>query len=158
MDTTYTASYTSDTLDEDLRKLDFTYNKADDLRDLLVEKLTPVVMDMQFDTKVVDREGAAALDSQMNVVKTYMDLLNDKEKSIKTKIDVKSKQKELVSNGQLIETFVSSIKEANKNRIANKQKNSSIMEDAEELLETRVSIDNIVIAEGELREDPTDLA
>lgn len=158
MDTTYTASYTSDTLDEDLRKLDFTYNKADDLRDLLVEKLTPVVMDMQFDTKVVDREGAAALDSQMNVVKTYMDLLNDKEKSIKTKIDVKSKQKELVSNGQLIETFVSSIKEANKNRIANKQKNSSIMEDAEELLETRVAIDNIVIAEGELREDPTDLA
>mgnify|MGYP001343509641 CR=1 FL=1 len=157
MDTTYTASYTSDTLDEDLRKLDFTYNKADDLRDLLVEKLTPVVMDMQFDTKVVDREGAAALDSQMNVVKTYMDLLNDKEKSIKTKIDVKSKQKELVSNGQLIETFVSSIKEANKNRIANKQKNSSIMEDAEELLETRVAIDNIVIAEGELREDPTDL-
>jgi hypothetical protein len=124
----------------------------------LVEKLTPVVMDMQFDTKVVDREGAAALDSQMNVVKTYMDLLNDKEKSIKTKIDVKSKQKELVSNGQLIETFVSSIKEANKNRIANKQKNSSIMEDAEELLETRVAIDNIVIAEGELREDPTDLA
>lgn len=154
----YVATYTPDTLDDDLKKFDKTYNTTADLRQQLLDKLTPVVMNINIVTEVVDRDSAAALDSQMGVIKTFTDILNDTDKAIKTKVDMKTKQKEEVGAGQLIGAFMDTLKLAHKTRAENSAKASSIAMTAESALEERVAQDAIIISEGELRDSSTDLS
>lgn len=154
----YTATYTPDTLDDDLKKFDKTYNTTSDLRQQLLDKLTPVVMNININTEVVDRDSAAALDSQMGVIKTFTDILNDTDKAIKTKVDMKTRQKEEVGAGQLIGSFMDALKLAHKTRAENSLNASSIAASADSELEELVAKHDIVISEGELRDNAMDLS
>lgn len=154
---TYISNYSTDTLEEDLKKFDHTYNTTASIRQQLVDKLTPVVMKLNINTEVIDRDSAAALDSQMNVVKTFMDILNDSDKAIKSKVDMKSKQKDTEDNIQLAGLFVETLKEAHKTRADNASKSASIANVADDYLANRVADASIIISEGELRTDSTDL-
>lgn len=157
IDVAVDATYTAQTLDDDLKKLDITFESTATKRANLVDKLEPIVMSMDISTEVVDRDSAAALDSKINVVNTYMSLLNDEDKAIKTKIDVKAKQKELLDTGKMAEAFIASVVDANKKRLEKKQNMPAVMEKADVELQSRIESDAIIISEGELRTDPTDL-
>lgn len=154
----YIATYTPDTLDDDLKKFDRTYNTTADLRQQLLDKLTPVVMNINIITDVSDRDSASALDSQMGVIKTFTDILNDTDKAIKTKVDMKTKQKDEVGATQLIDSFMGALKLAHETRAANTRNASTISAATDSALEELVAKHDIVISEGELRDSATDLS
>lgn len=149
-------SYSPATLEDDLKRMDFDYFNTSVSRDNLLEKLTPLVMDMRIDTNVCDKESAAALDSQMSVVNTYMSLLNDKEKSIKQKIEIKTKQRELIDAGKKTDAFIEALDIITKKHSENFIKSKVTQADSE--LQNRISEENITVSEQELRDDPTDLS
>ena len=149
-------SYTPATLEDDLKKMDFTYHSTANYRSKLLNKLEPIVMSMHIETDVSDRESAAALDSQMSVINTYMSLLNDTEKSIKQKIEIKTRQKELLENGKKTDAFMEALDIITKKYSEEFIKNQMVT--SSETLNKRIVDENITVSEQELREDPTDLS
>ena len=150
-----TISYTPNTLEEDLRKMDRTFNDANDIRQAIIQKLTPIVLDMELNTEVVDREGASALDAQMGVITTLNNILNDTEKSVKTKIDIKTRQRELVENGRQAEAFITALNDLSKAKAEEMARKAQASADEE--LDIRITDEHITVNEAELRSDPTDL-
>lgn len=152
---TYVSTYDSTTLEEDLKSFDQTYGRTADLRQQIIDKLTPVVLKININTEVCDRDSASALDSQMNVIKTFSDLLNDSDKAIKSRVDMKTKQKESADGTQTMMAFVESLRQAHKARA---NRTASAMATIDDQLEQRVAEEAIIISEGELRDDSTDLS
>lgn len=148
-------SYTPDTLEDDLKKMDKCFNDTSSIRQQIIKKLTPIVLNMDIDTEsVMDRESASALDSKLNVINSLNNLLNDEDKSIKTKIEIKTKQKELIENGKQAEAFVTALNELSRLKTEAIQ---SAMNTADDSLNQRIYEENIEVSEAELRDDPTDL-
>lgn len=148
------------TLEADLKNMDKTYFASADLRQRIVDKLESTVLNMNIITEVSDRDSAAALDSQMNVVNTLANLLNDADKAIKTKIEIKTKQRELIENGKQAEAFIATLNELSKRRAEAKAAGTTFttnMDAADAALIERIQTDNIEVNDAELREDPTDL-
>lgn len=149
-------SYTPMTLEDDLKKMDVDYNLTSLYRSNLLNKLVPIVMNMHIETDVSDKDSASALDSQMGVINTYMSLLNDTEKSIKQKIEIKTKQRELIEDGKKTDVFIEALD------LITKQKSeefiSKQINNAASILTQRISDENITVSEQELRDDPTDLS
>ena len=148
-------SYTPDTLEDDLRNMDKRFNDSSSIRQQLISKLVPIALKMELDTEgVTDRETALALDSKLNVINSLNNLLNDEDKAIKTKIDIKTKQKELIENGKQAEAFVTALNELSRLKVESIQSSMNVADDT---LDQRVSSENITVNEAELRDDPTDL-
>ncbi len=148
-------SYTPNTLEEDLKKMDKCFNDSSSIRQKIINKLTPIVLNMELDTEgVMDRESASALDSKMNVINSLNTLLNDEDKAIKTKIEIKTRQKELIENGKQAEAFVTALNELSRIKTEAVQ---SAMSRADDTLNQRVLEESITVSEEELRDDPTDL-
>lgn len=148
-------SYTPDTLEDDLKKMDKCFNDSFSIRQQLINKLTPIVLRMELDTEgVTDRESASALDSKMNVINSLNTLLNDEDKAIKTKIEIKTKQKELIENGKQAEAFVAALNELSRIKTEAVQNAINIADDT---LDKRIIDENVTVSETELRDDPHDL-
>ena len=148
-------SYTPDTLEDDLRNMDKRFNDSSSIRQQLISKLVPIALKMELDTEnVTDRETASAFDSKLNVINSLNNLLNDEDKAIKTKIDIKTKQKELIENGKQAEAFVTALNELSRLKVEAIQSSMNVADDT---LDQRVYSENITINEAELRDDPTDL-
>ena len=148
-------SYTPNTLEDDLKKMDKCFNDTSSIRQQIIKKLTPIVLNMDIDTEsVMDRESASALDSKLNVINSLNNLLNDEDKAIKTKIEIKTKQKELIENGKQAEAFVTALNELSRLKTEAVQ---TAMSSADDSLNQRVLEESIEVSEAELRDDPTDL-
>lgn len=149
-------SYSPASLEDDLKKMDRVYYDTDSVRQSIIDKLAPIAMKMYLTPDdVCDRETAAALDAKMNVINTLSNLLNDQDKAIKTKIDIKTRQRELIENGKQTEIFISALEQFTKEKIQNMAKKAQSTADAD--LAIRAGDEGMEISEAELRADPHDL-
>ena len=154
-DADISVSYTPNTLEDDLRKMDKCFNETSSIRQKLINKLVPIALQMEIDTEIVtDKESALALDSKLNIINSLNNLLNDEDKSIKTKIDIKTKQREIVESGKQSEAFVAALNELSRIKTEAIQ---SVIANADTDLDQRIVVENVTISESELRDDPNDL-
>lgn len=139
-------------LEDDLKSLDFIFVNTNENRSKLIDKLSTAVLNMELDPDDTGKGAATRLLAKTGLINAYASLLSDQEKSISTRVTIKTKQKELLQDADKTDAFVATVAEINRNR----NKHTSTLK--QDVINLYTSIEGIEVKETELRDDPMDLS
>jgi len=77
------------TVKQDLVQLDGVFNKTNDLRDTIIEKLGSAIQTME-----IAQDAPKLMESQMGIINTYLSVLDGKEANVSRRVASKLKQVE----------------------------------------------------------------
>lgn len=138
----------------DLVILDRVFDNTNLRRELLAKKLESTLEEIVF-----DKDNPKLIEAQMNIVKTYLDVLNGKDTNIRTRVGSKLKQVETESSSKQsseIAEFLSRISINHNFNLGSGEMSPDIAAQKIDSVFESSGLDPIL--ESELKIDPTDLA
>ena len=130
------------TIQQDFNRLENISIRAEDLKLNVINKLSPIIGDMEIDPDNSPKKTEA----KMGIVNSYLSLLDSYEKQVRDTIKAKQKQQELENDDSIGELVTTLLSDLNKEKLNNKE----IAQEDDVKLETKVDEYKIVVNDGEL--------
>lgn len=133
------------TLEEDVANVDEVFDRTANKRDIILDK----IMDVVNDFKITDKSSSREIETQLAKINTASSVLNDMEKAVVTKANLKVKLKDMESQDNHNEAIIETLKAINLSKI-NTNYEPINEEKLDKEIEERIVDDGLDITDGEL--------